>query len=404
MLLGLFALIGVLIFVNIRFVKTSPLWSELLTPWNAANQWLKAGKDPYSEAVRLHAQELLYNRPAVIDSGEHGCQLALPLPSLLLLLPFGLLPYELARALIMSVIEICLVLSVIVGVFFAEWKPRWPLFVMLAGFSVLWFPGIQAIVSANPRVLSLFLQLLSLLFLKQHRDLAAGLLAGLALAGLGAVLPLLVYLSIWTIKEKRFNFLFGWLAAAAVMTGLSLLIQPQWTSVWLREVLRWLSEEKGFTPVSTDLGFLNPYPFSITFSIGLAAFVLVYLFSEWKLSMGKGETWFQWTAVMTLLLSQFLTFFPTTSSHLLLLPVLSLVFAAGAARWGRSAHWFTAVLLLMLLAGSWGLFYLGGNVEESFMLFYGPVILLAAAMMWIRWWKIRGGLSLPMDYVQIPEE
>lgn len=403
-LLASLVLLGGLLYVNIRFIRSSPLWSEFFTVWNAANQWIYQGLNPYSVSVRQQAQEFLYSRPAVLSSGEHGCQLAIPLPSLLLIFPFGLLPYELARALMMSLIEICLVLSVVVGLNFSEWKPHWSLFIMLAGFSVLWLPGIQAVVTTNPRILALFFQLLSLVLFKQHRDLAAGFLAGLALTGLGAVLPLLVYLTIWAVKEKRYSFFSGWLSVAAAITGISLLILPRWPAFWLRETLRWLYEEKGFSSLSADLGIFNPFPLPAAASLAVAALVLVYLFTEWRLSLGKEASWFQWTAVMTLLLSQLLAVFPNTSLHILLIPVVCMILSAGSARWGKSSAWLSAAMLIFLLAGSWGLLYLGGNIENSFALIYGPVILLAAGMWWIRWWKIRGGFSLPMDYIQIPEE
>ncbi len=58
-----------------QIIRTGSTWSGFLVPWNAANQWLVGGENPYSDTVRIQAQEMIYNRPAVVSSGEEGCHL-----------------------------------------------------------------------------------------------------------------------------------------------------------------------------------------------------------------------------------------------------------------------------------------------------------------------------------------
>jgi len=396
--------VGALIYANLKFVESAPIWSDLLVPWNASSQWMSEGMNPYSEQVRLQAQELLYQRPAVVQSGEHGAQLAIPLPSLLLMLPLGLLPYDLARAVVMTFVELAFVATVLLGVHFSGWKARWPVFVLLSGFALLWMPGIQSIVTANIRVLSFLVQLLSLIFFWHGRDLLAGLLTGLAAAGSGAVFPLVIYMTVWGLREGRLNYLVGWLTMMTGLVGLSFLVLPQWLDPWLQELLRWLVEEKGLAAPAIDLNVFNPFPFSPIFSIGLGGMVLVYLLYEWTRSLGKGVSWFQWTALITIVLSQFLMLFPDTGVLFLLIPGVCLVFSSGSARWGKTAVWALAGLLLFLLAASWLVLYLSAGGEQSVLVTHGPALLVAVAMWWIRWWSVRGGISLPMDYLKITDE
>ncbi len=400
-ILLLSALLSIL---NFQIIRSGSTWSGFLVPWNAANQWLVGGENPYSDAVRIQAQEMIYNRPAVVSSGEEGCQLTIPLPSFLLLLPFGLLPYDIARTAWMTLTEISLILLVLLGLGLENWKPRPVILISLIAFSVLWLPSLQAVVNADLGVFFIMVQVLTLWVFQKRRDVLSGILASIGYSGPGLLLPLLIFMLIRSVRERRWAFITSWIGSGFLLIIASVRILPQWPADWLREVLRWLIEEQGFSwPVDTE-AFLNPLPFALPVSFALMGLALIYLFMEWQISNERNETWQLWTTGMTIVLSQILVVLPSLTNHVALIPVFILVFSVWSARWGQSSIWLIYASQIIYLGFTWGWYYYAGVQESIFVLYYIPVILSMIALWWIRWWKIRDGFALPMDYLKLPEE
>lgn len=396
-LAGFIILAGLFSFLNYRFLRTAPDWSYMLTPWNAVRLWITEGFNPYGESTRMAAQDLLYGRPAVLSAGEHGTQFVYPLPAAAILLPFGLLPYEAARTAVMTLVELSLILMIVFGVLLSDWKPGGLLFLLLGGFSILWLPGLQAVVTADIRVFFLMLQFLALWLYRIKRDTAAGIVSSVAFSGPGLIFPVFVFQLVTAVRERRWNYLAGWIAALVALIGLSFRAFPNWPAAWFREMLRWMTEEHGLVSLSDFRHLLNPYPIPFVVGLLFMGLIVSYLMLEWRLAGGKGDSWNQWTLLMTVSLSQFLFLLPSISIQVALLPVLCLIFSVWDFRRGRKASWLIAGSLVLFLAYSWGWFYTAG--EGSFFLLYGPPLLAVLGLWWIRWWKLHDGLSMPMDYL-----
>jgi len=110
--------------------------------------------------------------------------------------------------------------------------------------------------------------------------------------GIGLVL----FVTWWAIFSGR-RQLVGWLATGvALMAGLSLLLDPGWPMQMIRQVFDYLGLAVILSPVarvSESLGLGQAG------TLAISAFLLAYLFWEWKESLGGEERRFLWTAAIT---------------------------------------------------------------------------------------------------------
>jgi O-antigen ligase len=122
----------------------------------------------------------------------------------------------------------------------------------------------------------------------------------------------------------------------------------------------------------------------------LHAIAYIYVLAQWFFSYGKDERWFEWTALMTLVITHLVAFRTATTNYLVLLPALFLVFRVTEQRWQGVGRVLTLAVLLALGAGLWGLFIVTvtGNIEGPIM--YLPVPFLCLfGLWWVRWWALR---------------
>ncbi len=115
---------ALLTYLNYRFSVQNPGGNDFLARWNAGHEWLKNGKNPYSDEVTLSTQMLIYGHPAVVANGEDLNQFAYPLYSLVFIAPFSLMEYNLARASFMTVLEFAMGIICLVSLKLAQWKVK----------------------------------------------------------------------------------------------------------------------------------------------------------------------------------------------------------------------------------------------------------------------------------------
>ena len=109
-----------------------------------------------------------------------------------------------------------------------------------------------------------------------------------------------------------------------------------------------------------------------------------------KKAAGKLDRWFQWTAALTIVLTNLVAFRTATANYVVLLPALCLVFSVLVERWGARGNGVVLFTMAALLLGLWALFLatVEGNTENPIM--YLPVpILTLLGLWWARWWAIR---------------
>ena len=381
-------LIAALTVVNYQFARSSPGGNDFLARWNAANMWLKEGVNPYDPSVSLRSQNYIYGRAADLGAGEDLAHFVYPLPSMVFFGPFGLLPYDQARALWMTVLEIGLALLAVLGLVGARWRAQTVVLVALPVFSVLWYHGVRAVIVGQFAVIESLLLVGAVVAIQRERDLLAGVLLGLSISEPQMAFLLIPFVLLWSLSRRRWTVL---LAFAAVSLGLvagSFALIPTWMMDWLRQLYAYPSYTSLGSPIAIFAEALTGEGRWLTWLLSGA--LLLALLWEWRSARGSTDPVFQWTAAMTLVITNLIAFRTATTHYVILLPALCLVFAEWTRRWGRSGMLATLASLIALVVGLWALFLatVDGNQESAWMYFPVPLLSLVG-LWWIRWWVQR---------------
>jgi hypothetical protein len=387
LILGIALLCG-LTLANYRFVLQAPGGNDFLARWTGAHYWIVEGVNPYDEQVSLAAQRIIYGRPANAQRGEDVAAFVYPLPAMLFFAPFGLLPFPVARALWMMILELSLPLLAAFGLMIAAWRlQRWHIALWLI-FSVIWYHGFRAIIVGQFAVVEALLMVGALLAIQTGSDAIAGMLMALSISKPQMAILLLPFVVIWALKSGRGRLARWTFGSLAVLILASLLLMPDWPLLWLRQLLAYPEYTALGSPVSIAVGLLpRKLPW---LAWAISGGLLIYLFIEWARAMGKDDRWFQWTAALTIVITNLIATRTATTNYVVMLPALIMILAALEDRWKLAGKLVGLGLMLLLLVGLWALFIatLQGNVESPWMYLPLPVFALLG-LWWTSWWMQR---------------
>lgn len=373
---------------NYRMAGQFPGGNDFLPRWVGAREWLQRGTIPYDRSVTQAAQRMIYGRPADPAAGEDIAHFAYPLPAMLFFGPLGLLPYPAARAAWMTVIEVALPTLIVLGLGLARWRPPIGLQAALLLFAVLCYHGLRTMILGQFAAIEALLMIGALLAVQRHQDPLAGILLGLSIAKPQMPVLLIPFMLFWSVRSGR-SAVAGWaVATITALVGASLLLIPDWPLQWARQLVDYPT----YTVIGPPIAILTgAFPrIQTVLSLGLSLMLLAYLIWEWVQAPGKGDRWFQWTAALTITVTNLIALRTATTNYVVLYPALVLVFSVWHERWGRRGLVAILLLLLLLLLGLWALFLasVAGNRESPAM--YLPLPLLAlAGLWWSRWWVRR---------------
>ena len=383
---GVLAGLGI---ANYRFAVQAPGGNDFLARWVAANQWLVHGRDPYAPQVSLEAQTLIYGRPADRQAGEDVAHFAYPLFAMLFFGPFGLIPYPLARAIWMTLLEVGLPILAILSIQLCGWKPSAWIQRILILFSVLWYHGFRAVIVGQFAILEALVMIGALLAVQRRQDAVAGVLLGLSLAKPQMAVLLIPFVLLWAVSTRRFLILIWGLGTIGLLLAASLALIPSWPIEWARQIIDYTTYTSRIGPPVSILAGLIP-SISRPITAFLTGLGLIYLAFIWQRALGKGDRWFQWTAAMTIAVTNLIALRTATTNYVVMLPALVLVFTVWNERWGKRANPIILFALFGLFAGLWSLFLVTveGNLEHPAL--YLPLPLLSlTGLWWSRWWVLR---------------
>ncbi len=374
--------------VNYQFAQASPGGNDFLARWNAASMWLKEGISPYAPQVGLRTQTYIYGRPANLAAGEDLAHFAYPLPSMLFFAPFGLLPYVEARAVWMTLLEMGMALIGVLGVGLARWKAGLLMLILIPVFSVLWYHGIRAIIVGQFAVVEALLLIGALAALQRRRDAWAGVLAALSTCKPQMSFLLIPFILLWSLRARRWRVSLSFTATFVGLMAASFVLLPSWLIDWLRQLYAYPSYTALGSPVSIFVEALPGDPAWLTWL--LSSVLVLGLLWEWRSAGGRGDAVFQWTAALTLTITNLVALRTATTHYVVLLPALCLLFAEWDRRWAKRGRAATLIAMLVLAIGLWILFFVTveANLESAVMYFPVPVIALLG-LWWIRWWIYR---------------
>ncbi len=383
-------LAGSLTAVNFRFTKDSPGGNDFLNRWLGTRLFLTERQSPYSLESTLAIQQAIYGHPA--DADEDQVLFAYPLYAMIFFTPFSLIAdYALARALWITFQEIALIAIAISAISISGWKPsRWTLVAFLL-FALTWFHGTKPLVDGNASILVALLVTLGLLALRRNRDALAGFLFALSTIKPQMVVLILPFIALWSFSVKRKDVVWSMLFTLAGLVGLSFLLQPNWLTQNIAQVLLYQS----YTPPSTLPGIFAQWwgeSGSIAGLIVCAICALALLY-EWGNALGRDFDWFLWTLSLTIVIGPLVGLPATTSNYSVFLMVFAWIFALWQRRVGAASQWAVWINLGLLFFGIWAFFLLTLRPVDQFrehlgLLFPAPLLLLLN-LYWMRWWLLR---------------
>jgi hypothetical protein len=396
------ALLVGLTYANYQFSVESPGGNDFLARWNGARYWLTQGVSPYARQVSLSSQTLIYGRPARPTQGEDFAHFVYPLPAMVFFGPFGLLPYSLARAIWMTLLEIGLPALAILAWSRLRWRPPPGMMAALMLFSVLWYHGVRSIVVGQFAVIDAVLIGAGLAAIRNRDDLAGA--AALVLSSVKPQVPLLLipFVIVWGVRWKRWHLVAGLAGGLVAMYGLSMLLLPGWPIEWARQLTEYPRYTSLGSPVSilfSGLADGGRIPALVVTGLGLLS-----LLAEWR-QAGAEDPHFQWTCDLTLVVTNLIAFrTATTNFVVLLLPLIHIV-AVLDERYGKAGRLAAVAGLGAGLVGLWALFLstVVGNEEAAAMYLPLPLLTLTG-LLWIRWWVVRGPRLRPEPFRAKAEE
>ena len=387
-ILAVLIILIALTIANFRFSEELPGGDDFLGRWMGARYWVQEGISPYDPQVGRASQQLIYGRAVDREAGEDIQDFLYPFPAMIFFAPFGALPYTLARALWMTILEVSLPILALIGIAIADWKPRRVVLISLLLFSLLWYHGTRAVIIGQFAVIEALLMAGALLAVKRGRDPLAGILLGLSIAKPQMAVLLIPFVFLCAAYARRWTIVTWGIGTIAGLLAVSVLLLPDWPIMWLQQLI----EHPTYTVIGPPVEILaDAFPsMSGVIALVLGGALLLYLLWEWAQAAGKPDRWFQWTAALTIVITNLVAFRTATTNYVVLLPVLCLVFAVLADRWGTRGDMVILIVMAAILIGTWALFLatIEGNVEHPVMYLPLPILTLLG-LWWARWWAIR---------------
>jgi hypothetical protein len=379
-------LIG-LTWVNYHFSETNPGGNDFLARWMGARYWIQKGISPYDNQVSQATQMAIYGHLADPKKGEDLGHFVYPFTAMIFFAPFGLLEYLPARAVWMTGLEVSLFFLAVTSIRLANWSLRAYKALPLIAFSVLWYPGMRALLVGQFGVIEDLLLALALLAIQKKNDFIAGLLLSLAISKPQMSYLVIIFCILWAISVGRREILGGFFATTALMLAVSFLFIPNWPVQMLRQMLEYPS----YTALGSTLSIIADTLPGIRQRVSLILHAIfgIFLLVEWILALKKDTRRFMWVAFLTLVVTNLITFRVATTGYVMMLPVLFVILKNIEDRWqkvGSIGVWF---LVLILGAGGWWMFIatLKGNQESPLMYIPLPIIYLVG-LLWVRWWYL----------------
>lgn len=387
-IIGIVSLL-IITLVNFQFSKSSPGGTDFLVHWMGTRNFFQTGTSPYSDETALKIQTMVYGRAT--QAGEHELRVAYPLYSIIFFAPFALIgDFNLARAIWMTLLEICLIGIVIVSFRMTYWKPKPVLFGLFIMFGLVSYNGVRPLINGNAVIVVTFLVLVSLLLMRDEKDEIAGILLAFSTIKPQNVILLVIFLLFWAIANRRFKFIGYFLGTMLVLVGVSTLLIPDWFVQNLREVIRYPS----YNPPGTVGAVLASWWGEVgsRFSYVITGVLAVLLGLEWWLGRRSSGNYFLWVACLTLVVSQWIGIQTDPGNFILLYPALFFAIQLISKRWKRSSSSFIISLLSIITVGIWILFLV--TLQKSYqpiqnsILFFPLPLIVFILLYWIRWWVV----------------
>jgi hypothetical protein len=376
-------------FLNAYLMRRISYDDAFVVPWAAGRVWLLEGESPYGDSVSRAARSALANSPfdgQIPDSSP----LMVPVFDLVLTIPFSLLPYEIARVVWMTLLEVVIGFVVYMGIKISGWKLSLLETIALIFLLVVWFPGAVTLFSGLKSPVTIGLILLGFYLVLKEQDTPAGFVLSLTSAAIPVSTLILLVVMIWALSRRRWSLIFSYFSGLAFLWIVSLLLLPGWPLDWLRVLVNTYDNWGWIQTPLMRLADLLP-GISFYLNIFLHGFFGIYYIVVAITLWGKVGRVFTWKILAVFVLTLLFNVQASAPDLILLLPAVFLVFRFWTERWGGWGRVFSWILFLSMVAGSWyfalPVSSMADPVALSGLIIIVPLVTLVG-LIWIRWWAI----------------
>jgi len=326
---AVFLAIGLLLasFVHLHFINQIPgkhglrsINSDLLPRWVGIRAAFR-GEDPYSPAVLRNIQTAFYGRPLTLaDRGVDIQGFWYPAYAAVILSPFALLPWSAAPLAFLVVVPLLFIvaLRLCIGAFESSRKVAW---IATLSITVSW-PVMWALRLQQPTVLTAAFVFLAYFLIVRGHDIAAGLLLVASMIKPQLVAPLILWLLLWAVLQRRYRLLASFLCAMTALLIPTEILIPNWFPHWIHSVAGYAENTGSALPLIAAAGRIAGLV-ATTILVSLSASVL------WRLRSSNPQSP-QFGFAFSLLLATALCVTPTnlgmTYNQMLLAPAAVLLF------------------------------------------------------------------------------
>ncbi len=371
------------------FASRFPGAADFFPRWYGGRALLLEGRNPYDREVALEAQLGLFGRYTA--PWEDQVAFAYPLYTLFTFFPLVYVPYAVAQAVWMVVLQFGLICGTILCLKWMKWQPPSWLLALTMLWALFFYPGARSIVLGQFSVI-VFAFLVSALFaFERKQDYLGGVCLALTTIKPQMVFMLIPLLLLWALAHRRWRVLIGFASALLILTLAGMLLVPTWP----RDFYTGLSAYSGY------VGFYSPIenltrtfaapiaiPLANSLSVVLLAFMLFTWWQVWRLRQKAGG--FVYALMLTLILGNLVAFRSATTNHVVLyLPLMLWFRRLSELEPGKNiviSNYITLSPNLVVFLAQTGLnlllwfgflkFIIGANFEHPFMHGFLPLLLL----------------------------
>ena len=227
-MLILLALVGATV-VNLRLASTFQKQDDFAPRWVAAREWLRSGASPYSDSTYQATLDLLDesgNQPSSLNEGRFLD----PAWYVFIYMPISFVPYPIARAIWMTLVELCLALSVHFSVRISGLKLSLPETLILSLLILIFYPLFKSVITVSVTVPYFFLTILAVYLATNRQGTMAGFLFALALWMVPLTIFLVILFMIWFGVRRDNSLANVFVSVLGFFVVISLILFPGWAA------------------------------------------------------------------------------------------------------------------------------------------------------------------------------
>jgi hypothetical protein len=211
--------------------------------WLTSREWLRARRDPYSEAVTQKIQVGLFGRPLggqfVTDPPADYRTFAYPAFTDLLFWPLSEIPFRTVRIVWAAFLTLALAGGVLLWARALSWNGSGAGLAIAVLLTVCSYPELEGLYAGQMGLLVGSLLAASLLAFVRGQLLLAGVLMALTMIKPQMTVLAIFYLLLWSLQDwpRRKRLVAGFFATTSLLVAASLAVWPHWIQSWVQVVI-----------------------------------------------------------------------------------------------------------------------------------------------------------------------